>query len=273
MRFKNLFFNFNKSSENDLPKSELNKTIKEFEKWLIDGGCSLNGISPKLKKLKTFYRYVNQQKLISKNPFDEFKIKAEQYGTPIILTKEERDALRDAEIKVERLERVRDLFVLQCHIGCRVGDFFTLRKENIINGTIEYIAEKTKKDNTKTIRVPLNITAQKIIDKYNYPNNMLMPFLSDVKYNLYLKELFILVGLTRSVSWLNPKTRKQEIKPLNEFASSHLARRTFVGIAHKAGIKNEVIASMSGHVASSKAFERYYAIDEKQKMEAINLID
>jgi signal transduction histidine kinase len=32
MKFKNLFFNFNKSSENDLPKSELYKTIKEFEK-------------------------------------------------------------------------------------------------------------------------------------------------------------------------------------------------------------------------------------------------
>ncbi len=32
MRFINLLFNFNKSSENDLPKSELNKTIKEFEK-------------------------------------------------------------------------------------------------------------------------------------------------------------------------------------------------------------------------------------------------
>ncbi len=32
MKFKNLFFNFNKSSENELPKSELYKTIKEFEK-------------------------------------------------------------------------------------------------------------------------------------------------------------------------------------------------------------------------------------------------
>ncbi len=32
MKFRNLFFNFNKCSDNDLPKSELNRTIKEFEK-------------------------------------------------------------------------------------------------------------------------------------------------------------------------------------------------------------------------------------------------
>jgi signal transduction histidine kinase len=32
MKFKNLFFNFIKSSDNDLPKSELYNTIKEFEK-------------------------------------------------------------------------------------------------------------------------------------------------------------------------------------------------------------------------------------------------
>ena len=101
---------------------------------------------------------------------------------------------------------------------------------------------------------------------------MLMPFISDVKYNKYLKELFEFVGLTNSISYLDPKTRKQVFKPLSEYVSSHLARHTFIDILHKNDVKNEVIASMTGHVANSRAFERYYAIDEKQKRDAINRI-
>lgn len=257
------------SFENTTPE-----TLKAFELWLRKKECSLNTIATKLKKLRAFFNYANNvAKWCDKTPFDEYKNPSEMYGTPLMLTKTERDFLRDAPIENERLARVRDLFILQCLVGCRVGDFFSLRKENIINGTIEYIAEKTKKESAKTIKVPLSATAKQIIEKYNYPDGLLMPFISDVKYNLYLKELFAHVGLTRPVSWLNPKTRTQEIKPLNELVSSHMARRTFVGIAHKAGLKNEIIASMSGHVAHSRAFERYYAIDEHQKLDAINLID
>jgi site-specific recombinase XerD len=249
-------------------------TLKDFEQWLTNKGCAMNTIAAKLKRIRAFYNYANKvAKWTLKNPFIDYKAPTELYGTPLMLTIAERNYLRDAQIDNERLARVRDLFILQCLIGCRVGDFFTMRKENIINGTIEYIAEKTKKENAKTIKVPLSTTAKQIIERYNYPDGLLMPFISDVKYNLYLKELFAYVGLTRPTSWLNPKSRKQEIKPLNELVSSHMARRTFVGIAHKAGLKNEIIASMSGHVANSRAFERYYAIDEKQKQDAINLID
>lgn len=245
------------------------ETLSKFEKWLLKRNCSLNAISPKLKKLKTFYKNAVSKKLVSKNPFDEYKIPIEMYGTPIIITKTERDYIRDYKIDNDKLDRVRDLFILQCHLGCRVSDFFTLKKENIINDSIHYIAEKTKNENAKTIRVPLTPTAQKIIKKYNFPGGMLMPFISDVKYNVYLKDLFKLLDLKRPVSWLNPKTRMQEIKPLHEFASSHLARRTFIGLAHKANIKNEVIASMSGHAPDSRAFQRYYSIDEDQQNNAI----
>lgn len=250
------------------------ETLKGFENWLIERKCSINTISTKLNKIRAFFGYAYKvAKWTQNNPFNDYQKPNELYGTPIILTKAERDVLRDAEINNERLSRVRDLFILQCLIGCRVGDFFTLRKENIVNDTIEYIAEKTKKENARTIKIPLTATAKRIIEKYEYPDGKLMPFISDVKYNLYLKELFVLVELTRLVSWLNPKTRNLEFVPLNKLASSHLARRTFVGIAHKAGLKNEVIASMSGHVANSRAFERYYNIDEKQKRDAINLIE
>lgn len=65
-----------------------------------------------------------------------------------------------------------------------------------------------------------------------------------------------------------------EVKhPINEIASSHMARRTFIGNLYKQVKDPNLIASMSGHVAGSKAFARYRAIDDDMKKELIDLID
>ena len=45
--------------------------------------------------------------------------------------------------------------------------------------------------------------------------------------------MFLDAGLTRPVVVYNPTTSEQEIRPLNEVASSHLARRCFVGNLYK----------------------------------------
>ncbi len=52
-----------------------------------------------------------------------------------------------------------------------------------------------------------------------------------------------------------------------------MARRIFIGGLHKKGVKNEIIASMSGHVKDSKAFARYYTIDEEDQKKAMKEIE
>ena len=39
------------------------------------------------------------------------------------------------------------------------------------------------------------------------------------------------------------------------------------------GVKNEIIASMSGHVENSRAFSRYYNIDKEDQEQAIKMIE
>ena len=41
----------------------------------------------------------------------------------------------------------------------------------------------------------------------------------------------------------------------------------------KANQSESVIASMSGHVKGSKAFHRYYDVDDKQRMDSIKGIE
>jgi hypothetical protein len=52
-----------------------------------------------------------------------------------------------------------------------------------------------------------------------------------------------------------------------------MARRVFIGGLYRAGVKNEIIASMSGHVENSKAFSRYYSIEKSDQQSAISLIE
>lgn len=172
------------------------------------------------------------------------------------------------------LDRQRDIFIFQCCIGCRVGDLLRLTREDIINNTLEYIPTKTIEESQKTIVVPLNKTAKEILEKYkDYEGKTLLPFISSQKYNDAIKVIFAKAGITRNVTWLNPLTGKEEKKPINELASSHMARRTFVGNLYKQVLDPNIVASMSGHAEGGRAFSRYREIDREIKTNAVNLLD
>lgn len=230
---------------------------------------SKNTIVGILRRLSRFYKEMKDAGMIKENPFDNYPIGSEVYGHPIYLTKAERDHLASIPINNARLQRTRDLFILQCLIGCRVGDYVKLKKANIINNSIEYIPRKTKDDNPVVVRVPLSSKAKEIISRYDMPDGSLMPFIVKSKYDEYLKEVFRLAELDRIVTRLNPLTRQEEQVTLSSLASSHMARRTFVGTLHSK-VKDSVISSMTGHSKNSRAFSRYYDIDEETKTDAIN---
>lgn len=116
-----------------------------------------NTVSGSLSKLRAFFHWCINEKYTKNNPFDGYKIEAQTYGTPIYITKEERNIIFDCDLsKRPQLAIQRDIFVFQCLIGCRVGDLLRLTKSNVYNGVLSYIANKTKEDKPKTIQVPLS---------------------------------------------------------------------------------------------------------------------
>ncbi len=249
--------------------------LTKFQNYLKDK-CNLseNTTASELKRLRAFLSYCVKNKWLYTNPFSSFSIKAESYGDPVFITVEERDKLFSAEIDDPKLARIRDLFVFQCFIGCRVGDMIKLKKSSIVNDSIEYVAAKTKDEKPRTARIPLSEKAKLILSKYDFENGDLLPYITDQKYNVYLKELFKHknVDITRIVTIADPKTRESKQISIADIASSHMARRVFVGGLHHLGVKNEIIASMSGHTANSKAFSRYYSINDEDRQKAIDLI-
>lgn len=101
----------------------------------------------------------------------------------------------------------------------------------------------------------------------------IFPFISDQKYNDAIKEIFRICGVTRIVTVLNPVTSEEEKRPINEVASSNMARRTFTGNLYKRVKDQNLISSMTGHKPGSTAFARYRDIDMDIKTEMIDLLN
>jgi hypothetical protein len=77
----------------------------------------------------------------------------------------------------------------------------------------------------------------------------------------------------RLVTILNPTTRQEEKRPIYEVASSHMARRTFIGNLYKQVKDPNLIGKLSGHVEGSKAFARYRDIDEDMARDLVSLLE
>lgn len=234
-----------------------------------------NTVTYKMIMLRTFLNWAYNRELIDKNPFKKRRITPAVYGTPIYINIEERNRLHKANLsRHPGISVQRDIFVFQCLIGCRVGDLLQLKRSNVVKGAIEYIPRKTKDGHPVTVRVPLNDTAMAILAKYSdRKGSALLPFISSQKYNESIKRAFLAAGLKRPVQVLNTVTREPEMKPLYSIASSHMARRTFIGNLYKQVKDPNLIAQLSGHVEGSAAFVRYRDIDEDMKTELVKLLE
>ena len=239
-------------------------------------GRGENTVITLMKKLKAFFNWLYESDKTSNRPFDGFKIGTEKYGTPYYISVDERNLIARTPMPTRHLEIQRDIFIFHCFVGCRVSDLVKLTEANITDGILTYTPHKTKDEGEQAVvaRVPLHENAIKLIGKYRGTDKKgrLFPFISPQKYNDAIKEIFTISGITRNVEIRNARTGEIEVRPINEIASSHIARRTFVGNAYRKVSDPNIIGKMSGHVEGSKAFSRYRNIEDETLKNVIDLI-
>ena len=222
----------------------------------------------------TFLHWCKKMKYSDNEVYVLYGCKEPTYGDPFFLTSEERNILYDADLSDNpKLAVIRDIFVFHCYVGCRVGDLYRLTRDNIKDGFLEYMPQKTKKCQAKTVRVPLHEKALKILERYDAGADRLFPFRQIHTYNLGIRELLKRCGIDRMVTILDTHGYNTVQKPLYEVATSHTARKTFVGNLYRQVPDPNLIASMSGHVEGSRAFSRYRTIDDDMKRRLVEMID
>ncbi len=234
----------------------------------------LNTICDLMTKFRTVVIWAFDSGYAKNNPFKRYSVGECVYGTPFYITNEERKRLYEADLSHNKqLETQRDIFVFQCLIGCRVSDLYKMTYRNIIDGAIEYIPRKTKEDRPITVRIPLNKTAKEIIQRYqDNERELLFPLIVEQKYNQYIKQALKEAKITRMVTTIDQKTRLEVQKPIWEVASSHMARRSFIGNIYKQVKDPNLVGALSGHKEGSRAFARYRTIDDDMKKELIDLL-
>ncbi len=242
-----------------------------FEQFRLDSGkqpkrMSENYVMGIMKHIKGFMNYNLKNGLSTNAAHKNVHLHRDVYATPIYLTIEERDKVLNADLgKHHRLKLYRDMFMFQCFVGCRVGDLYRLTYDNIKDGWLEYYPHKgiggENRDVPILVRVPLCAQVKALLQKYeDSTRKSLFPLQSVGFYNYGIKMLLLLCGVDRLVTVRDPETKEFIQVPLYEAATTHTGRKTFIANLYKKVQDPNLIASMTGHVIGSRAFNRYREI-------------
>ena len=105
------------------------------------------------------------------------------------------------------------------------------------------------------------------------PGEQLLPFESSERYNDNIKLIFEKARITYLVTELDALARTEKKVPINEIASSHMARRTFIGNIYKLVKDPNHVSALTGHVEVSRAFTRYRTIDIDMKKDLVKILE
>lgn len=171
------------------------------------------------------------------------------------------------------LKRVRDVFCFCCFTSLRYSDAFNLRKSNLYDNHIEITTIKT----ADALRIDLNKYSRAILDKYKdteFPDQKVLPVISNQRMNDYLRELGELCGLDQkiTITYYRGNQRFDETYKKYELLTTHAGRRTFICNALAMGIPAEVVMKWTGH-SDYKAMKPYIDVADRIKSEAMSKFD
>lgn len=234
----------------DLKWTEINvKFLNDYEYWLKSNKeCNHNSTMKYIVNFGKAIRIAYSEGYMDRNPLDQFKI---------TLEKTKRDVLSETEIEQiqeldlhGRLEKVRDCFVFSIYSGLPFIDLEELTMDDIEKDKNDklWIVKSRHKTDIDFI-IPVLPETKALIEKYDdHPlrqkKGVVLPVLSNQKYNAYLKEIADLAGI-------------------NKHLTTHLARHTFATtVTLNNGIPLEIVSKMLGH-SSVKTTQIYAKVQQK----------
>ena len=227
-----------KYSMEDMPFRQLDyKFIHDLELYArTRWECGTNAVLKHIERMLKVIRLDMNNGWLDKDPFINFRCKQEKTHRTF-LTNEELNRLEKKRMPLERLQRVKDIFVFSCYTGLAYVDIEQLTKDNLTTGIDgkKWIYTFRQKTGNKS-NIPLLPQALDIIEKYDAfmsLTNRLFPVITNMKTNAYLKEIADLCGIKKNLTF-------------------HMARHTFATtITLSNGVPIETVSTMLGHTKIS----------------------
>ena len=202
------------------------------------------------KELKAYINEAIRRELIDRNPYDSIKIKRGESEDGRFLSLEEINAIKDAMLPTESLNRVRDLFLLQCYTGMAYSDIMAFDFQNVEYRDGQFVLSEKRQKTGVPFVVVLVPDAMEIIEKYNRK----LPKISNVQYNLRLKLIADAAGIDKPIA-------------------SHWGRRTCGMYLLNKGFSMEIVAKVLGHKSIRTTEAVYAKILDKSVEEAFRKLD
>ena len=237
---------------NDIKLKDLKLNfLNEYEYFLkTQKGLEQSTINKAIQRFRKVIQFALEQEYIDKNPFIGYKAKRLQKEV-IYLTDDELKSLENYDFSQTRLQQVKDLFVFCCYTGLAFKEMSNLKPDHIVKGFdgnkwIKMNREKT----SKPLMIPLLPKALDMINKYQN-EEVLLPLISNQRFNSYLKEIADIVGLKKNLT-------------------HHIARKTFAStVLLFNDVPMEIVSELLGHSKISTTQDYYAKIVNKKLSETM----
>lgn len=235
IKFKVIDFLQSKLKRSDYYLIELsNKFIFDFDTFLrTEGKLSHNAVAKNMQQFKRVITVAIQNEWLTNDPFPNYRITPKETERGFLSLEEVE--LISSVILVERLDRVRDVFLFCCFTGLAYADVSKLNKYHLFTGEDgnTWIKISRTKTNTQAL-IPVIPQAKTILIKYkeqmrSVNSELLLPIISNQNLNKYLKEIGEITGIKKRLSM-------------------HLGRHTFATtITLNKGVDIVSVSKMLGH--------------------------
>ena len=249
---KHLLERYQKTKSTQIKIADVNDKFKiDFENYCLKNNYALNSISKDLRTIKTVCNHARYNGLSISYQLD--KIKTPQHKTEkIYLTFEELTKIENIDKRRlnDNYDNAKDWLIISAYTGQRISDFMRfdksmIRHEKNKQGILKPFIEFTQVKTNKVMTVALHPKVIEILEKRNdeFPKPI-----SDTKYNLYIKQVCRIAGITDVIKGsrltdinnedkTEKKTKnKDEVKQFRkeigmykkwELVTSHIGRRSF----------------------------------------------
>lgn len=212
-------------------------------------GYGHNHASNTVQHFKRVLNYALENEWIERNPLMNYRRKLEQLMGDI-LTEEEMAMLEGFKLFAPALDHIRRAFMFQCYTGLNYSELLAATIDDVMVDDktkccyIKVYRTKTQKTSGLPQLIPLTEQAAQIMDSFKeHPlrlkKKMLVPIISNQKYNIYLKQLAGVVGLKTHLT-------------------SRVARRTAATYYLNKGAELLSVSAMLGH-SNTNMTQKHYA--------------
>ena len=247
--------------KNDISIKNINHAFVEgYDAFLkTKYGLAHNSAVKYHKNLKRILADARANQWILHDPYANFRLPIKKTDRGYLNDKE-LECMINQKLTIDRLDQVRDCFIVSCFTGLAYSDLERLTPEHYYiqkDGSLWIRINRLKTDIQSS--VPVLSVVNEIFRKYKYhpactAKRRLLPVSSNQKMNAYLKEIAIICGINKELT-------------------THLARHTFATtVTLNNDVPIESVSKMLGHTSlkTTKIYARLLDKKVAHDMSKIN---